>query len=187
MFQAANRSIVLDFDNTICEWGDYPEPGKPKKGVKEALQELKDLGFNLLISSSRTSDQMNKHPTDKQVEKNRMEKYLNEHKIPYDEVLIGNKFPATYYIDDRAIEFKDSWKEIVKRIKGDYNSDIIDEACRKDAANRHVINHVIKGEIVCPLCGGTRHYSLAIGDETTSHLSTYCSNSGMLKCKWFTQ
>ena len=112
-----NRTLIVDMDGTIAEWGDYPELGKPTKGVQEAFQELKDLGFTLLIASARTSGEINKHPIDKMEEKIRMEKYLDKYEIPYDEVLISDKFPAMFYIDDRAIEFKNNWAEITKRIR----------------------------------------------------------------------
>lgn len=112
-------TICIDFDGTIANWAEYPEPGPPMEGVKAALQELKDMGFTLCIASSRTSDEINRHPIDKQVEIKRMEHYLEKYQIPYDIVLESDKVPATFYIDDRAIEFKNNWKEIIKRIKND--------------------------------------------------------------------
>lgn len=110
-------TICVDFDGTISEWAEYPVPGPPIEGVKEALQELKDMGFDIVILSSRTSDEMNKYPIDKEMEKQRMEEYLDEHEIPYDVVLKSDKPPATFYIDDRALEFHGDWQEVLKKVK----------------------------------------------------------------------
>ena len=111
------KTVICDFDGTISEWGDYPEPGPPTPGVKEALQALKDQGYEIIILSSRTSDVMSKHPIDKEMEKRRMEEYLNKHEIPYDMVSKGDKPPAQFYIDDRGIAFDGNWKEVLDRIK----------------------------------------------------------------------
>lgn len=111
-------TIVIDFDGTICEWGKYPEPGPPTPGVKEALQKLKDQGYDIVILSARTSDEVNKFPIDKEMEKRRMVEYLDEHEIPYDHVSKGEgKPPAQFYIDDRGIEFNGDWTEVLNRIK----------------------------------------------------------------------
>ena len=85
--------------------------------VKEALEALKDMDLTIVISSARTSNYMSPHDIDKRTEVKRMEEYLDKHEIPYDIVLMNDKIPATYYIDDRAIEFKNNWKEIIGRIK----------------------------------------------------------------------
>jgi hypothetical protein len=45
--------------------------------------------------------------------------FLKEAGIPYDEVDDGTKGKpfADFYIDDKAIEFKDNWPEIAARIE----------------------------------------------------------------------
>ncbi|HUS51794.1 MAG TPA: hypothetical protein VMZ91_16620, partial [Candidatus Paceibacterota bacterium] len=92
-------------------------PGPPTPGVKEALQELKDQGYDIVIQSARTSDVMSKNPIDKEMQKRRMVEYLDEHEIPYDFVSKGDKPPAQFYIDDRGVEFNGDWAEVLKRIK----------------------------------------------------------------------
>src|SRR5210317_1219654 len=106
-------TIVVDFDGTIAEWAEYPEPGPPCPGVKEALQEMKDSGLTIAVLSARTSDEMSKHPIDKEMERRRIEEYLKEHEIPYDIVLKSDKPVARFYIDDRAIEYRGDWKEVI--------------------------------------------------------------------------
>ena len=107
---------VIDFDGTICECS-YPGMGSPKKGVKEALQKIKDLGYEIHILSCRTNVDLKKYPIDRQEEVRAMEKYLNEHKIPYDQVLNKDKPVAHIYIDDRAIGFRDNWEEVLKEVE----------------------------------------------------------------------
>lgn len=114
-----SKTITIDFDGTIAEWGEYPEPGPPCSGVKDALQALKDSGFYLIILSARTSDEMSKHPIDKREQQRLMMNYLDEHEIPYDEVSIANKPVAHFYIDDKAIEFRGDWKEVLRKVEED--------------------------------------------------------------------
>ena len=110
------KIICIDFDNTICEW-DYPDAGPPKEGVKEALQELKSSGYEIHILSCRTNPELKKHVIDRREQVRFMEEYLSKHEIPFDVVLNEFKPLALYYVDERALEFKDNWADIVKRIK----------------------------------------------------------------------
>ena len=111
-----NKICVIDFDGTISEFA-YPDMGKPKEGVKEALQAIKDMGYEIHILSCRTNVEIHKFPIDRQEEVRHMKEYLEEHEIPYDEVLNKDKPLATWYIDDRGIGFRDNWKDIVEEIK----------------------------------------------------------------------
>ena len=105
----------IDFDNTICEWA-WPDMGEPKEGAKEALQELRDMGYYIRIFSCRTSHEVFKNPIDRQEQVRKMEAYLDEYKLPYDEVLNINK-PLGIIIDDSAIGYKNNWEEVIKELK----------------------------------------------------------------------
>ena len=112
-----NKAICcIDFDGTICEF-NYPSLGKPKEGVKQSLQKLKDMGYDIHIASCRTNHELKKFPIDRIEEVRAMKAYLDEHEIPYDEVLNVNKPLADWYIDDRAIGFRDNWEEVVEEIE----------------------------------------------------------------------
>jgi hypothetical protein len=50
-----------------------------------------------------------------------MEEYLNKHEIPYDIVLNEFKPLASFYIDDRAIGFRNNWLQVIEEIKSDLN------------------------------------------------------------------
>jgi hypothetical protein len=91
--------------------------GKPKEGVKEALTRFRDLGYRIHILSCRTNLEIKKYPIDRQEQVRKMEAYLDEHEIPYDEVLNKDKPLALWYIDDRAIGFRDNWEDVVKEIE----------------------------------------------------------------------
>lgn len=113
-----SKVIICDFDDTICEWA-YPDMGEPKEGVKDALQKIKDMGYEIHILSCRTSHEIKKYPIDRQEQVRAMERYLDEHEIPYDEVLNKDKPLAHWYIDDRAIGFRNNWEDVVKEIENE--------------------------------------------------------------------
>ena len=109
------KIVNVDMDNTICEF-KFPNMGELKEGVVEALQELKDMGYYIRIFSCRTSHEVYTYPIERQEQVRKMETYLDEHEIPYDEVLNLNK-PLGLFIDDSAIAYRDNWKEIPGEVK----------------------------------------------------------------------
>jgi predicted phosphatase len=110
------KVCCVDMDGTICEFA-YPDFGEPQPGVKEALQKIKDMGYEIEILSCRTNHELKKYPIDRQEQVRMMEEYLNKHEIPYDRVLNKDKPLAIWYIDDRAIGFRDNWEDVVKEIE----------------------------------------------------------------------
>ena len=112
------KVACIDFDGTIAKFS-YTHIGEPKEGVKEALQKIKDMGYEIHILSCRTSIDLNKYPIDRQQQVRDMAKYLDDHEIPYDKILDENKPVAHWYIDDRAIGFRDNWDKIIEEIEND--------------------------------------------------------------------
>lgn len=111
--------IAVDFDGTICDFA-YPDIGKPKAGVREALQRFLELGYEVIIYSCRTCSWDTEifgggEPMARKVVKQMIE-FLNDHKIPYTAIDDGSKGKPTaeYYIDDKAIRFQDNWHEIAE-------------------------------------------------------------------------
>ena len=47
----------------------------------------------------------------------KIKNYLEEHEIPYDEILIVDKPIVKFYIDDSAIRYNGSWKDVVEEMK----------------------------------------------------------------------
>ena len=112
---AAGRTpIVVDFDGTICEH-KFPDIGEPMPGVKEALDTLKNAGFQVIIHSCRTASYWKNILPGNQIKL--VEGFMKYHKLPYDSIWTPDKPIAAAYIDDKAIRFNNNWKDIVDNIQ----------------------------------------------------------------------
>jgi hydroxymethylpyrimidine pyrophosphatase-like HAD family hydrolase len=121
------KVICCDFDGTLCHFA-YPDIGPIKPGAKEALLRFRELGYRIIIHSCRTClwhpDIFGDKDEDLFDTANRrvvqaMEKWLNEHDIPYDEIDYGQKGKPTaqFYIDDKGVRFEDNWDEVVRFVE----------------------------------------------------------------------
>ena len=75
-------TVCFDFDGVIHSYtspwkGCDVIPDPPVDGIKEVLQELKDKGYIIAITTSRALNKSGKFA---------VEKYLNEYGIPYDAI-----------------------------------------------------------------------------------------------------
>lgn len=120
------KTICVDFDLTLCD-SVYPDVGPPKPGAKEAMQDFRDMGFYIIVSSCRScswnwdiyypgTDVI--HACERPVYK-AMEAWLKAHKIPYDLLDDGTKgkVSASYYLDDKAVRYENNWPEVVEFVK----------------------------------------------------------------------
>ncbi len=109
------KTIAIDLDGTIlAHWeGDFVNDkfGKVLPGAKEALEEMKELGYYLIIHTCRTDGK-------------EVAKFLKEKEIPFDAININPNAPefdgkpvADIYIDDRAINFGGNWRKALVQIK----------------------------------------------------------------------
>lgn len=90
--------LAIDFDHTIVN-GREPLPG-----AKDALQHLHDAGHHITIHSCNSYDWI--------------QRVLNDNDIPYDRIWDGPGKPiADCYVDDRAIQFRGNWAEMLKNIE----------------------------------------------------------------------
>lgn len=112
-----NKTIILDFDGVFTTENIFPSVAPPTANLKESLDELKEMGFTLKLHSCRTSGELvNDKESQRQLEV--MEEFVRENDLPIDEIITDMHKPvALYYIDDRAIEFKGKWEEVVERIR----------------------------------------------------------------------
>ena len=104
----AKPYLAVDFDDTIATTvNDIPI--ELKEGAKEALLKLKDKYIIVIYSARNWSEWDNTEDRMKV-----MVDFLKKHNIYYDKISQTNegKHVAKYYIDDRAITFKDNWKEL---------------------------------------------------------------------------
>ena len=100
-------TICIDFDGVLNDytgWKGENELYEPKDGVYEFLDELKKLGFDLIIHSTRDTSKI----VDWLFE-NRLETYFVK--------ITSNKEPAMIYIDDRGLKFNGNFKETLKDVK----------------------------------------------------------------------
>lgn len=104
--------LAVDFDGTL-----YPKLGlfdapPPNPGAVEAMARLAYHGFSIIIWTSRLDEgwleQTGQSKLD-QVEY--ITRLLKRDAIPYN-ALSGSKPPAERYIDDRALPYRDNWKDI---------------------------------------------------------------------------
>jgi hypothetical protein len=106
-------TLAIDFDGVVHKYskgfqGLQNAYDGPNKGTREALEELIERGFRLIIVSSRPVDVINKW-----LEKQDMAKYFEE--------VTNIKRPASFYIDDHALYFdknlENPWQKVLDVVK----------------------------------------------------------------------
>jgi len=102
----------VDFDDTIVEKAEFPAIGAEKPGAREAIERLRQAGWKIIIFSVRGNT-----PENLEI----MKEWLDDNSFPYDEISAGEKPKALFYVDDRAVEFKNNWDEVVSHILGEKN------------------------------------------------------------------
>jgi capsule biosynthesis phosphatase len=101
------RRLIMDLDETICQTrdGDYSN-STPVIGVVERLREYKEVGFDIVIYTSRnvrTFDgnigKISAHTLPIIID------WLRKHEVPYDEIYIGKPWCGHegFYVDDKAV------------------------------------------------------------------------------------
>ena len=100
-----NHTVAVDFDGVIADyhgWAGAFQFGNILPGAKEALQELKDMGYAIVVFTTRGDTPA-------------IREYLTKNQIPYDSVT-DKKIKAEVYIDDRAMRFDGTWDGIPNRV-----------------------------------------------------------------------
>ena len=107
MSDITHKKIVIDLDDTISitEKGNYSE-SIPNNRVVEKLREYRDLGYEIVIYSSRNMrtyncnlGEINVHTLPIILD------FLNRYDIPYDQVIMGKPWAGYggFYVDDKSI------------------------------------------------------------------------------------
>jgi capsule biosynthesis phosphatase len=103
------KRLVLDIDGTICTTKTADESYadvQVRDEVVQALRRYKDLGFEIILFSSRgmrtyasSIGHLNAHMLPDMID------WLRRHEIPFDELHIGKPWCGHdgFYVDDRAI------------------------------------------------------------------------------------
>lgn len=120
--------VAVDFDGTICsnESGWKREIyGTPEPNVVESLQKLRDRGFEIVIFTVRAFSRfVNGEHEPSQLQE--LHDWLLKYKIPYDRIHIDVSKPIAHiFVDDKAVEYKKSWKEVLSRISDKLDVEIL--------------------------------------------------------------
>lgn len=119
------KRIVMDLDDTICSTknGDYAN-STPNKEVIKKLETFKDLGFDIIISTSRNMRTYEGNIG--KITANTLPiiiDWLKKHNVPYDEIYVGKPWCGHegFYVDDKAIrpdEFATLTYDQIKMLTG---------------------------------------------------------------------
>ncbi len=115
------KKLIVDIDNTlsITTNSDY-ENSKPVELVINKLKEYRELGFTIVLFSSRNMrtyesnvGKINIHTLPKLIS------WLNKHDVPFDELLVGKPWCGHdgFYIDDRAVRPSEFVNKTYEEIK----------------------------------------------------------------------
>jgi hypothetical protein len=115
-----SNTIAIDLDGVILEyvepWTGINHFGEPLPGAAEAIQKLKDLGYKIVIYTTRNNAMA--HHNEGQnalLLASLVQNQLEKHGIPYDYISLFKPL-ARIYIDDRAVRFYD-WETTLKNVK----------------------------------------------------------------------
>jgi len=116
------RRAMIDLDETIHKYSKGFQDGsiydEPFKGAREAINWLKDQGFQIVIFTTRASKENALemgYDVEKQIKN--VETWLNDNDIYFDRIT-AEKLAADFYIDDRAVFIRDgNWKDVMNTIK----------------------------------------------------------------------
>lgn len=105
-------TVVFDFDGVIHSYksgwkGELCIPDPPVDGIKEAIDEIREAGYEVCVVSTRCNYQNGIEA---------IENYLAENGIRVDRIT-AEKPPAIVYIDDRAICFNGKPETLLETIK----------------------------------------------------------------------
>ena len=118
----APKRVMVDFDKTIHPykkgWNDGKVEDPPYPGAKEAIEKLKNDGYEIVIFSTRASQgAADEFKTETEDEIQNISNYLKNHGIYFDRIT-GDKIAADFYIDDKAVYIKNgNWKDVLSQIK----------------------------------------------------------------------
>lgn len=115
----SDKVLIIDFDGTIAT-DKYPDIGRPLPGVKEAMQRLKDAGFEIVIYTCRLTKNDGRPDAEIAEQKKKIAGWLEENGVKYDRIEDGRdgKPHAKFYVDNKALHYggDDDWDSISKYI-----------------------------------------------------------------------
>lgn len=121
-----NNTICIDFDGVLAGMtSNISNFGSPISGGAEATHKLRELGYRIIIHTARPNSR--DHVT-------RLKTYLEENNVLFDDVNTDPESPwecdkplADFYIDDRAVQFKGDWDDVLWQVMSPNLHSVIDE------------------------------------------------------------
>ena len=116
------KRAMIDLDQTIHKYSKGYEDGtiydEPFKGARDAINWLKDNGYEIVIFSTRASPgNAEEQGGDQNKQIANIEAWLKHHDIYFDRVT-ADKISADFYIDDKAIPIHNgNWDAVLKVVK----------------------------------------------------------------------
>jgi len=116
------KRAMIDLDGTIHKYSKGYQDGTlyddPFDGAKETIDWLKNMGFEIIIFTTRASKENAEEMGGDQVKQIRnIENYLTDNDIYFDRIT-SDKLGADFYIDDKAITIENGdWHSVKKIIK----------------------------------------------------------------------
>lgn len=116
--ESQQNNLAIDFDGVVHTfdkgWHDGTCYGDPIQGSLESIKKLSEK-YNIIIFSAKVRP--DRPLVDGKTGKELVDEWLVKHGIRDLVSEITHEKPrAKYYIDDKALEFKDNWDEILNRI-----------------------------------------------------------------------
>ena len=107
-------TVVFDFDGVIHSYtsgwqGEDAIPDPPVPGIREALKEIRDAGYEVVVVSTRCATIKGHGAIEAWLYDNGLREYIDK--------VCKEKPPAVAYIDDRAICFDGHPETLLKKIK----------------------------------------------------------------------
>lgn len=109
-----SKTVAVDLDGTLATyegWQGEEHFGRLRPGARETLQRLRDQGYQIIIWTTRGNVKL-------------VAEWLDSHDLPYDHINenpdqpegSSEKVIADLYIDDRAVDGRQSWKQIQEEL-----------------------------------------------------------------------
>jgi hypothetical protein len=129
LFLFQEKRVMVDLDKTIHkyskDWDDGTIYDEPFEQARDAINWLKDNGYEIVIFTTRASPgNAAEMGGDVKKEIAKVQAWLKHHNIYFDKVT-ADKLSADFYIDDKAIPIHNgNWDAVLKVIKKrlNYNS-----------------------------------------------------------------
>lgn len=117
----AHKTALIDFDGTIRKWGPLMGWMDPEPDAINTLLELQERGYNIIIFTSRMSRVWARSVVGDSIKDQNdflegQYNFVRDYMLGYGILVQGitaEKQPAEFYVDDKAIGYRGSWREVL--------------------------------------------------------------------------